>query len=294
MTKRRSRSTDAAVASLIRAAEAGAAEAAQELGDRYREGDGVEQSDSLAVRWYSVGARLGDAQAQNNLGSMLLNGIGCDADAVAAVPWYRASAEQGNAVAQFNLGLRYLHGSGVEPDDRTAGDWIARAAGQGFTDAIGELGTLFRFGRGTEPDLLQAAQLHMAAAQAGDATSHGNLSDYRGDLIDLALAGNREAAFDLSRMYDWGLGGEKSPALCWAWVRWAHERCAPMPEHAARIDDLDEEVTEAFRLFGAALTKEVRGRGDALFGDLLRKAGRAGVRPGTARRKTRTTGQGTE
>lgn len=293
MTKRRFRSTDAAVASLIQAAEAGAAEAAQELGDRYREGDGVDQSDTLALRWYSVGARLGDAEAQNNLGTMLLNGIGCDADAAAAVPWYQASAEQGNAVAQFNLGLRYLHGSGVEPDDLTAWDWIAKAAAQNYKEAIGQLGTLFRFGRGTDPDLLQAAQLHMVAAQAGDATSHGNLSDYRGDLIDMALAGNREAAFDLSRMYDSGLGGEKNKALCWAWVRWAHEGCAPMPGHEARTEDLDAEVAEAFRFFGVALTMEVRGRGDALFGDLLRKAGRAGVRPGTAKRK-RETGQGPE
>lgn len=271
MPNRKRNSINRAVIKLIRAAEAGAGEAAQELGDRYREGNGVEKSESQALHWYAVGAKLGDAVAQNNLATMLLNGIGCQADEEAAVPWYRASAEQGNAVAQFNLGLRYLHGSGVEPDDRAAFEWIAASAEQGYVDAIGQLGTLHRFGRGIEPDLLQASQLHMAAAQAGDATSHGNLSDYRGELIDMALGGHREAAFDLCRMYDWGLGGEKDPALCWAWIHWAQTGCAAMKPEESRTADLDTEVAEAFGFFQKALDTQTRARGDALRSEMVRK-----------------------
>jgi len=260
---KRARFADRALVALIRAAEAGAAAAAEELAQRFLAGNDVERDEGQALHWFSVGARLGDADAQNNFGTMLLNGIGCEADAVAAVPWYRASAEQGNAVAQFNLGLRYLHGDGVDLDDHAAGDWIAQSAAQGYVPAIGQLGTIYRFGRGTEPDLLQAAQLHLAAAQAGDVTSHGNLSDYWSELTAIALAGSREAAFDLCRMYGQGLGVEADPALCWGWIRWAHRDCDPMPEGAARSDSLDSDVERAFGLFRDTLDGSVRRRGEA-------------------------------
>jgi TPR repeat protein len=115
--------TNPVVAALIQAADA-----AQALGDRYPEDDGVKQSDELALHGHGVGARLGNAVAQNKLGSMLLNGIGCQADAQAADPWCRGSAEQGHTVALFNLGLRYLNGTGVGQDDRIAGEWIAKSA----------------------------------------------------------------------------------------------------------------------------------------------------------------------
>ena len=80
-------------------------------------------------------------------------------------------------------------------------------------------------------------------------TSHGNLADYRADLIALALGGNREAAFDLSRMYDWGLAGEKSPSHCWAWVRCARDVRSPMAEN---------DTASAFRLKQASAIAEIR------------------------------------
>ena len=253
------------VQALIRSAEAGAAEAAQELGEKFRTGDGVKPDLAKALHWYRVGAELGDAEAQNNLGTMLLNGVGCQADAAASVPWYRAAAEQGNAVAQFNLGLRYLHGSGVDPDDRTGGEWIAAAAEQGYIDAIGELGTLYRFGRGIAPDLVYAAHLHVIAAHAGDATSHGNLSSYRGELMELALSRNQSAAFSLCRMYGFGLGGETDPAKCWAWIRWAHERCAAGPQGPAISPDLPADIVQAVDPFRRTLSAEAIEQGDRYF-----------------------------
>ncbi len=122
-------------------------------------------------------------------------------------------AEQGNAVAQYNLGIRYLHGSGLEADDRMAFEWLAKSAAQGYVEAVGELGTLYRFGRGAARDLLAAAELHIAAAEQGDPTSHGNLSDYHAELVAMAIEGNREAAFDLMRIYQSGLGVDKDPSL---------------------------------------------------------------------------------
>lgn len=254
---------DPAIACLLQAAMAGAGEAAAELGDRYREGRGTARNERLALRWYGAGARLGDAEAQNNYGSMLLNGAGCRSDTVGAVPWFRASAEQGNAVAQFNLGIRYLHGSGVEANDRMAFEWLAKSAAQGYVDAIGELGTLFRFGRGTARNLLAAARLHIDAAEQGDATSHGNLCDYCEDLVAMALAGSREAAFDLMRIYQSGLGVERDASLCWMWIRHAHDLLARKRLCDGLDEDLDADIAEAFRFFRSALDPAIRRRGDA-------------------------------
>lgn len=281
---------DPVIASLIQRAMAGAGAAAAELGDRYREGNGIAPNEELTLHWYAVGARLGDAEAQNNYGSMLLNGAGCPADEAAAVPWYRASAEQGNAVAQYNLGIRYLHGSGVEADDRTAFEWLARSANQGYVDAIGELGTLYRFGRGTARDLLAAARLHVAAAEQGDCTSQGNLSDYHEELVAMAIDGNREAAFDLMRMYQSGLGVARDLALCWAWIHRAHDLYKARVGTEGNDDELDADIAEAFRFFRAALAPAVRKRGEARLRELvpatpkpLRLARKTGIEQGEKR-----------
>ena len=51
-------------------------------------------------------ADQGDAEAQNNLGLRYYNGEGVTKDYAEAVKWYRKAAEQGHAEAQFNLGNR--------------------------------------------------------------------------------------------------------------------------------------------------------------------------------------------
>ena len=231
-------SSDPDIATLIRDAEDGIAEAARELGDRYREGRGVAPNPALALLWYETGAEAGDP------------------------------------VAQFQLGLRYLEGTGVVQDDLKGGDWIAESAEQGYPPAISQLGTLFRLGRGTDPDLLQAAQLHMAAAMEDDAGAHACLADYHGELVALALAGNREAAFDLSRIHELGLGAAKDPVKCWAWLRWARDTCKPMPAWQTRTDDLDRELDKAYKLGQTTLDEQVRQQGDGQWRELRAARGK--------------------
>lgn len=52
----------------------------------------------------------------------------------------------------------------------------------------------------------------MLAAWLGDSSALGCLADYRGDLVKLAIGGNRQIAFALCHMYDWGLGVYESGA----------------------------------------------------------------------------------
>ncbi len=54
------------------------------------------------------------ADAQNDLGFMYENGQGVPQDYAEAVGWFRKAAEQGYANAQYNLGNMYRNGHGVE------------------------------------------------------------------------------------------------------------------------------------------------------------------------------------
>jgi len=56
-----------------------------------------------------------------------------------ALKWYRKAADQGLAKAQFQLGLIYEQGLGVQQDSTEASKWYQKAADQGFEEAKSKL-----------------------------------------------------------------------------------------------------------------------------------------------------------
>ena len=58
----------------------------------------MEQDKSKAVEWYAKAAEQGDADAQDNLGSCYENGDGVSQDKRKAVEWYIKAAEQGRSL----------------------------------------------------------------------------------------------------------------------------------------------------------------------------------------------------
>ena len=72
--------------------------------------------------------RQGDANAQNNLGIMYINGEGVPQDYAEAAQWYRLAADQGHTNAQFILGVMYQEGEGVPQDLVAAHMWLSLAA----------------------------------------------------------------------------------------------------------------------------------------------------------------------
>ena len=119
-------------------AERGDANAQRNLGQMYRNGEGVPKDDIEAVRWYKLAADQGDVNAQYNLGVMYGNGVGVPKDVAEAGRWYKLAAEQGNAGAQFILGLMYDSGEGVPQDEVLAYMWHNLSAALGMTDAAKE------------------------------------------------------------------------------------------------------------------------------------------------------------
>ena len=121
------------IKTLIQKANQGNAEAQNNLGVAYYNGEGVEQSYSKAVYWYQKSAEQGNAVAQNNLGVSYYNGEGVEQSYSKAVYWCQKSAEQGNADAQYNLGVAYYNGEGVDKSYSKTVYWLRKAC-ENFND----------------------------------------------------------------------------------------------------------------------------------------------------------------
>ena len=89
--------------STLEVAEQGHAEGQYGLGDMYHFGEGVQEDEQEAIKWYRLAAEQGYAEAQFRLGDMYNCGWGEPGDKQEAVKWYRLAAEQGHAEAQSAL-----------------------------------------------------------------------------------------------------------------------------------------------------------------------------------------------
>jgi len=116
-------------------AEAGSAEAANNIGHMYEEGLGVAQNYGEAMDWYRKAALQELAQAQHNVGLLYYNGYGVAANPREAMRWFRLAANQGLAASEYMLGLAYQSGEGAELDYTEARRWFLLSARQGYADA---------------------------------------------------------------------------------------------------------------------------------------------------------------
>src|SRR5690606_32302841 len=95
------------LAALTARAEAGDAEALNNLGNLHANGRGVPRDDAEALRYYTRAAGSNYAPAFFNLGMMHELGRGVPVDPAKAFGFYRKAAELGFALAQFNVGNMY-------------------------------------------------------------------------------------------------------------------------------------------------------------------------------------------
>lgn len=183
------------------------------LGLMYSGGNGVEKSESEAVKWYRLSAEQNNPRGLYCLASMYFNGTGVPEDRRQAVSYYQKSAELGFAPAKNTLGRIYLHGQGVPKDYSEAARWLEQAAhdgnaagmyalgdmyekglgvkldyaramrlfresaGKGHTQSMNSIGLLYYFGRGVEKDARTAATWFARAAEAGLSSGQNNLGN---------------------------------------------------------------------------------------------------------------------
>lgn len=77
-----------------------------------------------ANAWWERAAKAGDAKAAFNLGCSYNDGIGTEPDRVRALSWFKRAAELGHADAQFNLARHLATGDGIEKDEVAAHAWL--------------------------------------------------------------------------------------------------------------------------------------------------------------------------
>ena len=92
-------------------------------------------------------ASKGLAAAQYNLGIIHHTGQGVPQSDALAVEWYRKAADQGYAPAQHNLGCAYGNGQGVPQSFPEALRWLRKAHAQGQEEAAGAIETVLRLQR---------------------------------------------------------------------------------------------------------------------------------------------------
>lgn len=119
-----------------------------------------------ALRLFERAARAGDAEAAFELGEMHRVAVaGFPATPADAWPWYRLAAERGHARAALVLGLLAKNGDGVPRDAAEAARWFARAADGGDGHAMFLLSQAYGEGRGVAVDAARARALLEEAAE---------------------------------------------------------------------------------------------------------------------------------
>lgn len=110
-------------------AEAGDAEAMNDLAVAYATGDGVAQDTDRAIALYTRAAEAGQPVAADNLAWILITGQYGPADVAAGMRWARIGAEAGQPRSLRYLGLGHLYGDGgLAQDFGLAKDYLERAA----------------------------------------------------------------------------------------------------------------------------------------------------------------------
>lgn len=126
-------------------------EAARELADLHRTGEGVEENLEEAVRLYESAANRGDQKAQHALAYARSEGLGGERNLDEAIRWYRASAEQGALHSLNDLGVTL---QGRDPAASLA--CSLEAAERGYRRAMLRVGMLLRDGTCGPRDPVQA------------------------------------------------------------------------------------------------------------------------------------------
>lgn len=150
----------------LKAAELGDAEAQNEVGELYDEGNGFLQDYKKAHYWYEKAAAQGNAWAMYNLGNIYWVGErGFPADVVRARTYFERAAANYNSTAFWALGAIYFHADGVKKDIGKAKDYWERGAKLRCALSARSLGVLYRDGMGVKRDAVTALMWFRMAAK---------------------------------------------------------------------------------------------------------------------------------
>ena len=136
----------------LKAAKGGCLDAMDNLGNCYKDGDGIEKDLELAIEWYMKAAKAGLPWGQYHLARCFLNGTGVEEDNDMALLWYMRAAKQGLPIAQRMVGRCAYNGWGMDEDAELSFFWMQKAANGGDAEAMNYLGKFYADGYGCDQD----------------------------------------------------------------------------------------------------------------------------------------------
>jgi TPR repeat protein len=157
-----------AAQAILIAAREGVLDAQALLGQILLDGQGIEQDQPLAVRWFGIAAQRGHLMARNMLGRCHEHGWGCGADPAVAARHYRVAAEAGLDWAMYNYANLLATGRGVIEDQRQALSLYRRSAELGHAKSMNLLGRYLEDGCFCPADPQSAVDWYRRSAEGGD------------------------------------------------------------------------------------------------------------------------------
>jgi len=129
----------------------------------YWRGDGVQQDNNMAIRWFSRGVELNDPNSLIGLGLMLLKGDGIEKDVDKGFRYLKKAADLENSDAQTHMGLFLLK----KRDYAAATKYFSQAVQKGHILAMYHLAEMYRSGVGGEQNCEMASLLFKIVTEKG-------------------------------------------------------------------------------------------------------------------------------
>jgi TPR repeat protein len=222
-----------AAQAILIAAREGVLDAQALLGQILLDGQGIQQDQPLALRWFEIAAKGGHLMARNMLGRCHEHGWGCVADAAAAARHYRQAAEAGLDWGLYNYANLLATGRGLIEDQLQALNLYRRAAEQGHAKSMNLLGRYLEDGRVCPADPQAARDWYRRSAVGGDFRGQFSYAAVLADEgnIDEALVWLRKALdggnLNFLRVASKALASATDPKIRALAVDYAH-RCAEL------------------------------------------------------------------
>ena len=172
--------------------------------------------EQLSISELTKQANAGDPVAENELGVRYRLGNGVEKDPSKAIPWFRKAAQQGFAKAYFNLGDAYYNGDGVSVDDVTSCVWFMLAADAG--DPRGQQ-AIARTRKKVPPEGMVACEVLTASAYLQGELTNWDPIRAAHWFTKAAEAGNGLACERLAYLYDRGLGVQQDKQKSINWLK---------------------------------------------------------------------------
>lgn len=141
----------------------------QKIGSFYAD-DEAQNDDDEAFKYFLIAAEAGDAEAQNNLATFYYYGRGTESDLNKAIQWYRKSMGNGYELAGNSLGKVLSITAETEAEENEALRLLKQAVERGDSNAAFALGQFYyskellkreETGKGEEPEQIDSVQVDL-------------------------------------------------------------------------------------------------------------------------------------